>query len=205
MNPEIFTLEKQFEPNRILLNKEFNSQDNEEIRTWFFNNFTNHAIDIKNEYYNYLNQLGENIYFFNWLENYFLPSKEISVIDKITTWKLSNDQIIQSIHPPLRKIKINLLQNEFTPSHFKGITENDNQQTQKIIEQNKFSNQHLHIIGKQLDRIENIIQPISPKTNIQLNLKHPIFKPFNILKKHNQKFLNAINQKRHYLTSQITE
>ena len=133
MNPEIFNLEKPFEPNRTLLNQEFNSQNNTEIRTWFFNNFRNQAINIKNEYYNYLNQIGENIFFFDWLENQFLPSKEISVIDKLTTWKLSNDQIIQSIHQLLRKIKINLLQKEFTVNPFKRITENDNQQTHKII------------------------------------------------------------------------
>ena len=54
MNQEIFTLEKLFEPNRTLLNQEFNSQNNVEIRTWFFNNFRNQAINIKNEYYNYL-------------------------------------------------------------------------------------------------------------------------------------------------------
>ena len=82
------------------------------------------------------------MFFFDWLENYFLPPKEISVIDKIFIWKLSNDQIIEATHHPLRKIKINLLQNGFTVSPFKVITKADNQQTRKLIEQNNFSNQH---------------------------------------------------------------
>ena len=85
MNLELFVLEKPFEPNKILLNEEFNSKKNTKIRTWFFKNFKTQAIDIKNEYYNYLHQIEENMFFFDWLENHFLPPKEISVIDKIST------------------------------------------------------------------------------------------------------------------------
>ena len=59
-------------------------------------------------------------------------------------------------------------------------TDNEEIGIKKVIEQNNFTNQHLYTIGKQLDRMENVI-------NNEINKNHekpmsnkniPLFKPF---------------------------
>ena len=71
--------------------------------------------------------------------------------------------IVRSTHPPLETVLIDCKGTKVKAFPFK-ITDADTP-ILKIIEQNNFTNNSLHIIGQQLDRIEekNVEKPASSK------------------------------------------
>ena len=75
--------------------------------------------------------------------------------------------IVRSSHPPLDTVIINCKGTEIMASPFKFAelidTNNpvSNETKKKIIEQNNFVNNSLHIIGQQLDRIEEKIEKLT--------------------------------------------
>ncbi|GAV84490.1 LOW QUALITY PROTEIN: MP domain-containing protein, partial [Cephalotus follicularis] len=105
-----------------------------------------------------------------------------------TTWITSDRKIIEAIHPPSEKIQINIQNNQIQTAPFKLVNETSNNQatheTNKIIEQNNYTNRHLQTLGSQLSRIENIIQNIKQKSkdktkNQDQKIKH-LFTPYKI-------------------------
>ena len=80
-DPEFNIIEKPFEINKVVLNDEFNSPKNQDLKIWYFNNFSNYAKNIKDEYFQFMNDNGFQLYFFEWFEEYYLKPKQIHVID----------------------------------------------------------------------------------------------------------------------------
>ena len=66
-----------------------------------------------------------------------------------------NKTIVRSSHPPLETVLITCQKTEVKASPFKIA--NDQTPIVSLIEQNNFTNESLHIIGQQLDRIEEKI------------------------------------------------
>ena len=89
---------------------------------------------------------------------------------------------VESIHPPLRQIGFDYQSVNINASPFKIIDDSNEvskKDVSKIMEQNNFTNQHLHTIGQQLNRIEETVQtPIS--TVLHPTLDQPVFKPHEI-------------------------
>ncbi|GAV82927.1 LOW QUALITY PROTEIN: MP domain-containing protein, partial [Cephalotus follicularis] len=93
-------------------------------------------------------------------------------------------KIIEAIHPPSEKIQINIQNNQIQAAPFKLQNEITIHETNKIIEQNNYTNRHLQTLGSQLSRIENIIQNIKQKSknktkNQDHKIKH-LFTPYKI-------------------------
>ncbi|GAV74425.1 hypothetical protein CFOL_v3_17905, partial [Cephalotus follicularis] len=85
---------------------------------------------------------------------------------------------IETIHPSSEKLQINISNRKIQAVPFKLQAENTNtpttiNETNKIIEQNNYTNIHLQTIGSQLSRIEAMIQ----KTNDEINTKNHKTKP----------------------------
>ena len=106
-----------------------------------------------------MNQLKKHILFFDFLENHYVSKDEVSkqhlnVIKKSDFVTAANKTIVRSSHPPLEKVLITCQDQkmEVKASPFK-IVDNQTPIT-SIIEQNNFTNESLHVIGQQLDRIE---------------------------------------------------
>ena len=105
----------------------------------------------------------EKTYFvFDFLENHYVSNDEVSkqhlnVIKKSNFVKAADKAIVRSSHPPLETVLITCQdQNtEVKATPFKII--DDQTPITSIIEQNNFTNEYLHIIGQQLDRIEEKI------------------------------------------------
>ncbi|GAV91522.1 hypothetical protein CFOL_v3_34916, partial [Cephalotus follicularis] len=106
-----------------------------------------------------------------------------------TTWITSDNKTIESIHPPSEKIQINIQNNTIQVAPFKLQTETSNDQittneTNKIIEQNNYTNRHLQTLGSQLSRIQNTIQKIKQnsknETKNQTQKIKPLFTPYKI-------------------------
>ena len=100
---------------------------------------------------------GFQILFFDWFQEYYLEPKQINVINQCFKWQIGDGQIIESNHPPLTQSKQVYKGTEIILNPYKATTENENDGIRKVIEQNNFTNQHLHTIGKQLDRIEVVL------------------------------------------------
>ena len=89
-------------------------------------------------------------------------------------------EVVRSSHPPLEAITFDHRRKEVIASPFKVVTDR-HQPVDKVIEQNNYTNQAIHVIGKQLDRIEDkienkvILQPGNSSKPIQV-LEKPLDK-----------------------------
>ena len=120
----------------------------------------------------------EKTYFvFDFLENHYVSNDEVSkqhlnVIKKSNFVKAADKAIVRSSHPPLETVLITCQdqKTEVRATPFK-ITDDQTPIT-SIIEQNNFTNEYLHIIGQQLDHIEEKIieRTVSMKNLLLKNL-----------------------------------
>ena len=107
---------------------------------------------------------------------------------KKKSWELTDGQKIESEHPPLRNVKIQLSGKQIELNPVKIVQDNDTHNIKNIVLQNNFTNTHLHTIGNQLTKIENLIKhPVttaasSSFSKIQETKKLPVFKPYQITK-----------------------
>ena len=166
----VMMITNEFIIDKLYLKSDYYNEINKEKREWYINNFREIIrIKLREQWYQYMNQLHINIPFFIWLSsickdkgiNY--PFQEIDMNTYITkTWKTLNNQNIISVHLPLETIAFNHENTSVIATPFKSIINdtNDNQPSTKldiknIHCQNNYSNQILSTIASQLDRIEN--------------------------------------------------
>ena len=106
-----------------------------------------------------MNQLKKHILFFDFLENHYVSKDEVSIqhlnVIRKSNFVKSNKTIVKSTHPPRETILITTKKDEVKAFLFKIA--DDQTPIVSLIEQNNFINESLHIIGQQLDRIEEKI------------------------------------------------
>ena len=130
---------------------------NRNKRKYYQSNFSQSEKDhVKRKWLEKMNQLKKHILFFDFLENHYVLKDKVSkqhlnVITKSNFVK-EDKTIVRSNHPPLETILITCQKTEVKASPFK-IADADTP-VFSIIEQNNFTNESFHIIGQQLDRIE---------------------------------------------------
>ena len=116
------------------------------------------------------NESIEKTYFVLYFrENYYVPKDEVSK-NHLTVIKKSNfvkedKTIVRSTHPPLETVLIACQKIEVKASPFKIV--DDQTPSISLIEQNNFANESLHIIGQQLDRIEEKIDEQTPISKLK--------------------------------------
>ena len=100
--------------------------------------------------------------FLDFLENHYVSNDEVSkkhlsVIKKSNFIKAADKSIVRSTHLPLETVLITCQdqKTEVRATPFKIA--NDQTLIISIIEQNNFTNEYLHVIGQQLNRIEEKI------------------------------------------------
>ena len=129
----------------------------------------------------------EKTYFvFDFLENHYVSKDEVSKqhlnVIKRSNFVKEDKTIVRSSHPPLETVLITCQnsQNQKTEVKASPFKIADPQTPViSIIEQNNFTNESLHVIGQQLDRIE---EKIVEKLFL---LKTPFLKNFFMLKLRN--------------------
>lgn len=129
-----------------------------------------------------MNQLKKYILFFDFPENHYVSKDEVSkqllnVIKKSNFVKVDKT-IIRSSHPPLDSILITTKKDEVTKDEVKASPfkiADDKTPIVSFIEQNNFTNQSLHIIGQQLDRIEEkIVEKHVSKRSVSVKTEKPL-------------------------------
>ena len=98
-----------------------------------------------------------NITFYSWYEKYY---GKCNVINK-TQWIEEDKSKVPSSHPPIETIIIPVKNNVIIASPLK-VSDGKNDEN-KLTEQNKFTNQYLASLGKQLDKIEDKIKNLDIK------------------------------------------
>ncbi|GAV66880.1 LOW QUALITY PROTEIN: hypothetical protein CFOL_v3_10390, partial [Cephalotus follicularis] len=117
-----------------------------------------------------------------------------------TTWITTDNKVIEAIHPLSDKIQINIQNSEIQVAPFKLQTENNNtpittNETNKIIEQNNYTNKHLQTIGS-LTRMETLIHKTSSDIKTKPQTSKPHFTPYTIAQSHvRQLTLNEVIQR----------
>ena len=121
---------------------------------------------VKRKWKEKMNQLKKHILFFDFLENYYVSNDEVSKnhlnVIKKSSFVKEDKTVVRSSHPPLKTFLVKCKRTEVKAPTFKIADEQTH--VHSIIEQNNFTNESLHVIGQQLDRIEEIIEkPIVSK------------------------------------------
>ena len=131
-------------------------------RKYFQDNFTQFEKNrVKRKWLEKMNQLKKHILFFDFLENHYVSKDEVSKqhlnVIKKSKFVKTDKTIVRSSHPPLETVLITCQdqKTEVKASPFKIA--DDQTPIISIIEQNNFTNESLHVIGQQLDRIEEKI------------------------------------------------
>ena len=109
-----------------------------------------------------MNQLKKHILFFDFLENHYVSNDELSkqhlgVIKKSNFVKSNDKSIVWSTHPPLETVVITCQDKKMEVNATPFKIANNQTPIISIIEQNYFTNESLHVIGQQLDCIEEKI------------------------------------------------
>ncbi|GAV93009.1 LOW QUALITY PROTEIN: hypothetical protein CFOL_v3_36387, partial [Cephalotus follicularis] len=204
-----------FEINKNLIRKDFLQEKYLRKRHKFFQKYSeDEQNNIRTAWYEYMIKIKAHIMFFDYLpiyknqqenKKYFTEEKiqKIFMNQKTTTtWLTSDNKIIEAIHPPSEKIQINVQNNQIQSAPFKLQNETSitTQETNKIIEQNNYTNRHIQTLGSQLSRIENIIQDkiqhSREETKNQDQKIKPLFTPYKIPSSQiKQLTLNEINER----------
>ena len=156
----IMVLTKEFDPNLEELGKDFTSEENKAKRAAYKANYTR---EQKQKVYDawvlFMRDLSRNVPFFIYFEMYYGKRKQFCVLTKAWTIEGPNatKEVVRSSHPPLEAITFDHRRKEIIASPFKVATDR-HQPVDKVIEQNNYTNQCIHVIGKQLDRIEDKIE-----------------------------------------------
>ena len=109
-----------------------------------------------------MDQLKKHILFFDFLENHYVSNDEVSkqhlsVIKKSNFVKAVDKAIVRSSHLPLETILITCQDQKTEVKAIPFKIADDQTPITSIIEQNNFTNESLHVIGQQLDHIEEKI------------------------------------------------
>ena len=114
-----------------------------------------------------MKEISSNVPFFEYFENHFEWHKKSCVVTKTNWTKEETKEVVRFSHPPLEKITFKHKKTDVVASPFQHPT-SEEAIVGKVIAQNNYTNQCLHVIGKQLDsmeeKIENkvILQPGNP-------------------------------------------
>ena len=169
-NHQLLVINKEFTVNWENLNEDFNSKNNKEKRHQFRNNHNhNDREKIVNKWKKFIIKEKINITFYIWYEKYY---GKCNVITK-TQWNKEDRSKVTSSHPPVENIIIPVKNDFVTVSLFK-ISNGNNSEEKKIIEQNNYTNQCLITIGKQLDKIEEKFEDKTLIQNQEIKLEKPL-------------------------------
>ena len=146
-------LNENFEVDLVPLYDKFMLSKNQTKRKYFQDNFAqsekNH---VKRNWLEKMNKLKKHILFFDFLENHYVSKDEVSKqhlnVIKKSKFVKADKTIVRSSHAPLEIVLITCqdLKTEVKASPFK-IANNKTPIT-SIIEQKKFINESLHVIGQ---------------------------------------------------------
>ena len=105
--------------------------------------------------------IEKHILFFYFIENHYVSKDEVSKqhlnVIKKSNFVKADKTMVRSSHPPLETVLITCQDQKTKVKASPFKIADDQTPITSIIEQNNFTNESLHVIGQQLDRIEEKI------------------------------------------------
>ena len=151
-------IKKEFTPDLVALGKEFDLEKNRVKRQAYK---ANHTHDQKKEvlekWKEFMKEISSNVPFFEYFENHLEWHKKSCVVTKTNWTKEDTKEVVRSSHPPLDKINFKHKKVDVVASPFQLPT-SEEVVFSKVIALNNYTNQCLHVIGKQLDRMEEKVE-----------------------------------------------
>ena len=135
------------------------AEDNIPRRNVFRGKYTNEQkLQFMDDWYAFMRTNRREIFFFDFMDQIYESEKKLEVITK-ENWIKEDKTIVSSSHPSQETILISNSGTQIPATPFKLPKEDSG--VKSVVEQNNFTNQSLHIIGKQLDKIEIKIDTLS--------------------------------------------
>jgi len=162
------------------LEKDFRSEENRQKRIIYFKSFSQKEQDLlKLQWVEKMLEEQRHTLFFDFLLK--IKPGILNVVKKPFVLAEDNN-VVKDSHPPVETLRVKGKDDTVVIASPYKTSKNDpaHSETRKIIEQNNFANQSLHIIGQQLDRIEEKIDSSSAKIiekPIPLAVKKDVEKP----------------------------
>ena len=162
------TIKKEFTLDLVALGKEFDLEKNRVKKEAYRANHTREQKEeVLAKWIAFMKEISSNVPFFEYFENHFEWHKKSYVVTKTNWTKEDTKEVVWSSHLPLDKITFKHKKADVVASPFPHPT-SEEVVVSKVIAQNNYTNQCLHVIGKQLDRMEEkvekkvILQPGNP-------------------------------------------
>lgn len=147
----VLTRQEPFKYDRKKLNRDIEALENVPRRNIFRSKYTTEEkLKIHKAWKDFMQTNRHEIFFFDFVEKHYESEKQVKVITK-ENWLKEDKTIVSSSHPPQETILITTANTQIPASPFKLPKEDAG--VKPVIEQNNFTNQCLHTIGKQLDKI----------------------------------------------------
>ncbi|KAH0677979.1 hypothetical protein KY285_025780 [Solanum tuberosum] len=149
---------KTFEPDMKILQEQWTHPDNQVKRKWYVSSYTlKQRESFRDLWMKDMRRIGCEIKFFKWFEmtrKIENCAESLQVI--INKWYTASNKVVESITPPLEGINIPIAGTVIKASPFKEksyktggiLTSTD---IDRVVEQNNYSNQILHIISRQIE------------------------------------------------------
>jgi hypothetical protein len=158
-DPQIMVILKDYEQNKNykinkeILRRDFMSPEYDDKREWFFNTFSKYLQNqIRTKWYNHMNELGTDIYFFPWFEQNYakIDINKINTVSRTkNSWiKVQNNEVVHEEYPPYESITLSHRGSQIIASPIKKVSlSDDNKNMENIIQQNTFTNTYIKVLG----------------------------------------------------------
>ncbi|KAM2636698.1 hypothetical protein EV1_021297 [Malus domestica] len=157
----VLTRQEPFKYDRKKLCRDIEALENVPRRNIFRSKYTTEEkLEIHKAWKDFMQTNRLEIFFFDFVEKHYESDQQVKVITK-ENWVKEDKTVVSSSHPPQETILISTANTQVPALPFKLPKEDTG--VKPVIEQNNFTNQSLHVIGKQLDKIETKIDHLSIK------------------------------------------
>ncbi|KAK4728986.1 hypothetical protein R3W88_021974 [Solanum pinnatisectum] len=177
---------KVFTPDPDVLHKMWTHPDNQPQRKWYVATYTlKERESFRDSWIKDMGRIGCEIEIFKWFEmtgKIDNQTESLQVI--INKWYTTSNKIVESITPPLEGINIPIAGTVIIASPFKEKSDKigtllTTADIDRVVEQNNYSNQILHVISKQIEDTKPIFsgRPIPASTSSNNHIEpNPGFK-----------------------------
>ncbi|KAH0689011.1 hypothetical protein KY289_016369 [Solanum tuberosum] len=171
---------KPFEPNLNILQEQWIHPDNQVKRKWYVSSYPlKQRESFRDLWMADMRRIGCEIEFFKWFEmtgRIENCTESLQVI--INKWYTTSNKVVESVTPPLEGINIPIAGTVIKASPFKEKSDKTggiltSADIDRVVEQNNYSNQILHIISRQIEDTKPSIsgRPIPVSTSSSHNIE----------------------------------
>uniref|UniRef100_M1DNV5 DUF7588 domain-containing protein n=1 Tax=Solanum tuberosum TaxID=4113 RepID=M1DNV5_SOLTU len=179
-----------FNPDHSILHKLRTHPDNQTKRNWYVANYAlNQREAFRDLWMANMERIGCEIEFFKWFEMTEKIENQIESLQMIINkWYTTSNKVVEFVTPHLEGLNIPVAGTIIKASPFKEKCDKSSSfvtpaNIDRVVEQNNYSNQILHVISRQIEESKPSIsrRPTPSSTLSSQNIKtNPVIEPFSM-------------------------